>query len=544
LPWYVVACGIAVAVPFVPTFGVPFDPDASRRAWTLGVWGSAVLFGMMTAALRRPAWLYPTLVYGTYAYFVTGFLATPPLVPSAAFATLALPTWIFLGLAYAIERRSGPHPHPLRGANIGFADVIPRARERGAALQLDEQPEDAATDASESGRTGIGALGSAVEDDDRALHGDEQRDADEADAPSTAGRDDPALERLREVARAGRSSLTGWAGPFQVMGWLTLVLACLGSLPFANYGLPATLAIGVLLVGLALLRVSPGYAWAGIAVLALAGQNGLRLAQVAGHLQPIWWAGASVVAVVLSLRLPTDGSPRLALWKLPLGVGSAVMAVGTLVAALLVEVTLFNKDTLQALALTLAIVGLTAIGHAFGRREQRLTYLGIGLLDVGLLLELLVFEVGQPQAFALPVGAYLLVISYLEWRRGSGRLVKRLLESGALIVLLGISLLQAVGFMGAGYDRYVYDTFLLLESFGLLALGAVLRWRNTFFAGAAALVVDVGILLIDPLKALNTWYLVALIGLVLIGAVIWIERQRQKIPLWLEDLRARLERWD
>ncbi len=72
----------------------------------------------------------------------------------------------------------------------------------------------------------------------------------------------------------------------------------------------------------------------------------------------------------------------------------------------------------------------------------------------------------------------------------------------------------------------------------------MLRWRYTFFAGALALVIDVGILLVDPLRALNTWYLVALIGLALIGAVIWIERQRQKIPLWLEELRARLETWD
>jgi hypothetical protein len=54
----------------------------------------------------------------------------------------------------------------------------------------------------------------------------------------------------------------------------------------------------------------------------------------------------------------------------------------------------------------------------------------------------------------------------------------------------------------------------------------------------------VGILLVDPLKALNTWYLVALIGLTLIGAVIWIERQRQQIPTWIEGLRARLEQWD
>jgi hypothetical protein len=220
------------------------------------------------------------------------------------------------------------------------------------------------------------------------------------------------------------------------------------------------------------------------------------------------------------------------------------MAVGAVLAALLVAVELRNRDALQALALTLAIVGLTAIGHAYARRSRSLVYLGVGLLDAGLLLELLAYEVGQPQAFALPVGAYLLIVAYLEWRRGAARRVKRLLEVAALVVLLGVSLIQAVGFMGAGYDRYAYDTFLLLESVGLLALGAMLRWRYTFFAGALALVIDVGILLVDPLRALNTWYLVALIGLVLIGAVIWIERQRQKIPLWLDELRARLEAWD
>ena len=40
------------------------------------------------------------------------------------------------------------------------------------------------------------------------------------------------------------------------------------------------------------------------------------------------------------------------------------------------------------------------------------------------------------------------------------------------------------------------------------------------------------------------WIAVALIGLTLIGAVIWIERQRQKIPTWIEGLRVRLEQWD
>jgi hypothetical protein len=329
-----------------------------------------------------------------------------------------------------------------------------------------------------------------------------------------------------------------------VAGWATLLLACVGSLPSARDGLTATLAIGCLLIVLGLLRAKPGYAWASVAVLALAFQHALRVAEVPGFLQPVYWAGASLATVVLaelSGRLPLR---RLAPWRDPLIWGSVLMAAGATLASLQVEIDVQSRDSLQALALTLAIVGLTAIGHAYRLRERRLVYLGVGLLDAGLLLELLAYEVGQPQAFALPVGGYLLAVAYLEWRRGAPRRIKRLLEIAALVVLLGVSLIQAVGFMGAGHDRYVYDTFLLLESVALLGLGAVLRWRYTFFAGAVALVVDVGILLVDPLRALNTWYLVALIGLVLIGAVIWIERQRQKIPLWLEDLRVRLERWD
>jgi hypothetical protein len=136
-------------------------------------------------------------------------------------------------------------------------------------------------------------------------------------------------------------------------------------------------------------------------------------------------------------------------------------------------------------------------------------------------MELLFFRVGQPQAFAQPGGAYLLIVAYWEWRRGTARTVKRLLEAAALVLLLGVSLLQSLGFMGDGQDRYLYDTFLLVESAGLLALGAVLRWRYTFFLAAVALVADV-----------------------LIGIVIWIERQRQQSPLWVEAWRARLEQWD
>jgi hypothetical protein len=497
----VLACGIAVAVPFRST--------ADQTVWTLGWWGSALLFATLTVLLRHPLWLFPTLGFGTVAYLATGVWLDPSLTNTRSFATLAALAWLFLGLAWGVERwsrnKAFPNPSDARGGAADDPRPNPSPRE--------ERPAPA--------------------------------------VPIGQGGDDPVVARLRSALALARGTVAGWTMPLHVAGWATAVLACLGSLPSAEDGLAAALAVASLTVVLVLLRGQAGYAWVGVVMLALAFGQGLRVAQVAGHLQPVYWAGASVATVVLAQALGWATSRTaarwvrlLTLWVSPLTLASGLMAAGAVLAAVLAAASLQSRDGMQPLALTLAIVGVAVVGHAYERRDRRLVYLGVGLLEAGLLLELLVYEVGQLQAFALPVGLYLLGVAYLEWRRGSARIVKRLLEAAGLIVLLGVSLLQAVGLLGNGHERYVYDTFLLVESALLLGLGAVLRWRYTFFAAAVALVLDVGILLVDPLKSLNTWYLVALIGLTLIGAVIWIERQRQKIPTWIEGLRARLEQWD
>ena len=43
---------------------------------------------------------------------------------------------------------------------------------------------------------------------------------------------------------------------------------------------------------------------------------------------------------------------------------------------------------------------------------------------------------------------------------------------------------------------------------------------------------------------MNTWYLMALIGFVMIGLVTFLEQRRQQIPLWIDEVRQRLEKWD
>jgi hypothetical protein len=202
------------------------------------------------------------------------------------------------------------------------------------------------------------------------------------------------------------------------------------------------------------------------------------------------------------------------------------------------------KQALQPLAATVAVTGLTVVGQGFDRRQRILSYLGIALVEVGYMLQLVFLEVGQPQAFVLPAGLYLLGVAYFEWRRGTTHEVKRPLEVAGLALMLVVSAFQAVGFMGAGHDRYFYATLLLLQSAALFGLGALLHWRATFFAGALALVLDVAILLADPIRSMNTWYLVAVIGFVMIGTVLFVERQRQRIPFWLDQWRQRLETWD
>jgi hypothetical protein len=221
-----------------------------------------------------------------------------------------------------------------------------------------------------------------------------------------------------------------------------------------------------------------------------------------------------------------------------------VAGAGAILWALTLQLASGNRQTLQPLSATLALSGLTLIAHGVDRRARLLIYLGVGLLEFGYMLQVVFFEVGQPQAFALPAGVYLLSVAYVEWRRGTDSHVKAALEFARLTLLLGVTLIQALGFLGDGLERHAYATFLLLEGTAVFGLGAILHWRRSFLAGMVALILDVAILLVDPIGALNTWYLAAVIGLAMIAAVIFIEQRRKQIPFWLNEWHQRLEAWE
>ncbi|MBI4497027.1 MAG: hypothetical protein HY689_03890 [Chloroflexi bacterium] len=340
----------------------------------------------------------------------------------------------------------------------------------------------------------------------------------------------------------GRALAHRWAAPLLVCGTGALGVATLGSVLDAEAGLRTAVTFFILLAVFAFLWQGQIEAWGSVVFAGIAFQEVLRLAGVPWLDQPPRWAAAALALTLLALVVQRSWLEALQVWRGPLSGGSIGVGAAAVAAAAGNQLALLSHAALQPLAVTTAVTGLTLVAHGFNRRDRFLAYLGVALLELGYMIQLVLFEVGQPQAFVLPAGIYLLAVAYLEWRRGTGS--KRVLELAGLTLLLGTSVVQALGFLGAGFDRYAYDGFLLFESLALFGLGAALRWKRTFFGGSLALVVDVLILLSDPVRAMNRWYLMAIVGFTMIGLVIFLEQRRQQIPVWLDAWRQRLEVWD
>jgi hypothetical protein len=350
----------------------------------------------------------------------------------------------------------------------------------------------------------------------------------------------PTLEALGSPARL---LAPRWPDPLAAFGWVALGLS-VGSAVDPGAGLRSGVAAALLLALLGTLWRGRAEVWASLLAAAVAFQDTLRVLAIPIVDQPPRWALAALVLSLVAIALRRQSWSMLAVWPRPLYMGAIAAGAAAVLWALDLQFASATRGALQPLSATVALSGLTLVAHGFDRHERMLVYQGVALLEIGYMLQLVFFDVGQPQAFALPAGLYLLGVAFLEWRRGNDSRVKSVLELAGLAILLGVSLVQAVGWLGAGLDHYAYATFLVIESVALFGLAAVVHWRRSFFAGALALVLDVGILLADPLRSLNTWYLVAVIGLTMIAAVIFIEQRRQQIPFWLHDWRQRLENWD
>jgi len=351
--------------------------------------------------------------------------------------------------------------------------------------------------------------------------------------------------RLRGLARA-------WSRPFDMVGHVLLALLLLAALPavlLATAGQArATVTVTALAYAAALAahaswrRRGPS-AWYGVGYGLAAVQGLLLLAHAPVADMPIYWALLGlVVALLCALFLPLRRPP----WALPLGATRAALALLTPLAAASLGSVAPEGVAARTFTITIAVVGLQLVaeGAARRRRLRPLIYAGIACEGVAYVVQLVQHGIAQPQFYTIPAGLYLLGVAYAEWRIAPRRDVKGVLELAGLLIMLGTSLLQALGLMADGLPASFYDLVVMGEGIVALLLGGALHWRKTLYLGAAALCIDGGLIAYEPLRAINTWYIVAIVGLALIGGVVAIEKRRQQIVALVDGWRRLQEAWD
>ena len=184
--------------------------------------------------------------------------------------------------------------------------------------------------------------------------------------------------------------------------------------------------------------------------------------------------------------------------------------------------------------------------HGYVRGDRRLGYGGVGLVEAGCALLLLFGGYDDPQLYVVLGAVYLYGVGVLEWRRGARGAIKQVLESAALLMVLLLTFSQAAGFLGPEYERTVYSLLLLVQSVVFIFLGARLGWKKSFFGGGAAMVADIVLMLLDPVRALMAWgFWVTLFafGVLLVVVVVALYWWRDQKALHV-TLHQTLDSWD
>ncbi len=334
-----------------------------------------------------------------------------------------------------------------------------------------------------------------------------------------------------------------WARPLLLYGALVMGVSTVASLvrPIDGLSMLTAAAYTPLLVVFAGLWRDRVLAWGSVLLAAALYQEGLIVAGTPSADQPLYWTGAALLAACLGLVLHAADKKTTDLWVKPLC--AAAVATWVLAGLTTMNKVADNHQALRTLTLILAIGSPACIVAGIRLRQSLYIVAGVVALSAAYILEMTYLNVTQPQAFAIPAGIAMYLLAYREWRQGDKPELKHLLEIGALAALLGTSLLQALGQFDAVGSRLPYEVILLLEGVAILAYGAALRWTNTFFAGGAAIVAGTLIVMAGPLSDLSVVYLILLIGCAMIAAVVFLEQRRREIPLWIDEVRVRLETW-
>ncbi|WP_298819123.1 hypothetical protein [Chloroflexus sp.] len=267
-----------------------------------------------------------------------------------------------------------------------------------------------------------------------------------------------------------------------------------------------------------------------LSLLALIGSmaGGLALTVLSAPWQAAWLALTLLLPVMagwLAQRWPAGACwYRPTLWT-PLVVGLLAIAIAA--------------ADMRALVVALVNAGVVLVTITVRERRSEYGYLAGAAFVAASLGQFTVWEVAEIQFYVIPVGAYLLVLAngIRHFQRNNG--LARLVDTGAVVLLLGVTLIQA-----AGSASNIF--FILLvggESLLVAVYGGLLRLRVPFIGGIAGIVVSVLWLVANAALMLNQWLLLGSLGLLMLVAYVLLERQQAVLRRLGRDWALRLQQW-
>ena len=190
----------------------------------------------------------------------------------------------------------------------------------------------------------------------------------------------------------------------------------------------------------------------------------------------------------------------------------------------------------------LALTGLLYLATATVRRWYVLGYGAVALLFAAWALWWRFFmNMSGVQWYAVPAGAYLLGVGWLEWRQGRKTLA-RWIDRVGMLVWLGTAWWQSLpGVMDPGWP---YALLMGAEALLLVWWGSARRSKHFLYVGAVAVVLDVLTQSVEPLLSANRWIVFGVAGALVMVVAVLVERNLKKIRELSVEMRARLEGWE
>ena len=361
--------------------------------------------------------------------------------------------------------------------------------------------------------------------------------------------------RLAEGAPfAAKRFFVGWSRPLYLFVMLDFIIAQAS----ASWETPASVWVTIIHALLMLLLASawlaPAFLYLSAGLGALALLQWVELLSVSVETMSVYFAylalGYGLVGYGVHLYHNIRNLPVwLASWARPLQRSGLLLSFGVLFFTVVLGFDLttwtvralfgmpFREivalSTVQMVVSVFSLLGLLYLSDALVYRRIRQSYAAVGMLLAGWLLFAFYTQawdgLRQAQWYALPTGLYLLGISAMEWHTGSKSLARGL-DYAALFLMFGSLFWQTLIF------GWQFALLLGAEGLGIFLLGSARRLRRFFYAGILAVVLATLGQLINALQAVNQWVSFGMIGLLLVGAAILVERNLDDIKEWQESI--------